>query len=94
MTVYLDLEGKPTPSNELSWYFIQGNGFVDGSMYCGSYATAEAAHKVWTPRKRDRERELKQGLQIVLGRTGQGEIWDRMMEQWGIPNDTAEGTGK
>lgn len=80
-TIYLEFEGEPTPITDLSWYFVLADGTVNGCMSAPGYPTAELAHASWTRLKRDRERELKVGLQIILGRHGRGELWDRMIAQ-------------
>jgi len=55
------------------WFLVKPCGCIDGSAIGGiRRPTAEAAHKLLTPLKRDRDRELKEGW-TVRGAT-QGEL--------------------
>jgi hypothetical protein len=65
------------------WFLVKPCGCIDGSAVGGvRYPTAEAAHALLTPRKRDRDREAKQGW-TVRGATR--EELDNLVEIFTTP---------
>lgn len=65
------------------WFLVKPCGCIDGSATGGTdRPTAESAHKLLTPRKRDRDREIKQGW-TVRGATR--EELDRIVELFTTP---------
>ncbi|MEK6310121.1 MAG: hypothetical protein V4737_08775 [Curtobacterium sp.] len=65
------------------WFLVRPCGCIDGSALGGlRHPTAEAAHKLLTPRQRDRDRETKQGW-TVRGATR--EELDKLLELFTTP---------
>ena len=60
------IDGKTYPLKSCFWVRYAPNGCAVGSLLGGLAATPEQAHAEFTPRKRDREREVRQGYRHEL----------------------------
>lgn len=65
LIVKLD-DGRPVPLKDCRWVRFDPTGCAVGSLMGTEAATVEQAHKEFTSRQRDRERELRSGYRHEL----------------------------
>ncbi|MGY1439475.1 hypothetical protein [Streptomyces reniochalinae] len=66
MKLLVEIEGQTHPLNRVFWVRYAPSGCAVGSLMGEHAASPEQAHKEFTSRQRDRERELRQGYRHEL----------------------------
>ena len=62
------------PLRACHWVLLDGNGCAHGSLLGDAHSRADDAHREFTPRQRDRDRQTRQGWRVELLT---GEQWDQ-----------------
>ncbi|MEU2789092.1 hypothetical protein [Streptomyces sp. NPDC007100] len=73
----VNLGGRTVPLKDCFWVLFNGDGCAEGSQLGRCAVDEEQAHKRFTPRQRDRDREIRQGYRVELVDRGQ---WRREAE--------------
>ncbi|MEU4502606.1 hypothetical protein [Streptomyces sp. NPDC024089] len=66
LMVQIDGQSTPVRLADCFWVLTDGQGCASGSMVGHSAATEEAARRDFTPRSRDRDRQIRQGWRVRL----------------------------
>lgn len=67
MNLLVDIDGQQHRLADCYWVRLNPDGCAFSSAWAGpSTATAELAHREFVPRKRDRDREIRQGWTVRL----------------------------
>jgi hypothetical protein len=66
MKLMVQIEDEIIPLAQCFWIRVDPTGCVYSSSHGDTALTADEVHKQFTPRQRDRDRELKQGWAIRL----------------------------
>jgi hypothetical protein len=70
----VELDGQAVPLADLFWVRYTPDGCATGSLHGDMASSEEQAHTEFTPRRRDRERETRQGYRHELVTK---DTWDR-----------------
>lgn len=74
MKLMVQIDDQILPLARCFWIWVAPNGCVCGSCHGDQALTADDAHKVFTTRQRDRDKELRQGWTVRLVTR---EQWDQ-----------------
>lgn len=66
MKLMVEIDGQTVPLADCFWIRVDVAGCTYSSMHGDQALTAEDAHREFTPRQRDRDRERRQGWSIHL----------------------------
>ena len=64
--ILVRLGGQTLPLRSCHWVLFDANDCAHASEYGDGATTAEQAHKNFTPRQRDRDRQTRQGFHVEL----------------------------
>jgi hypothetical protein len=65
-TLLVQIDGATMPLSSCHWVLFDPTGCASGSEYGDGAVSAEQAHKNFTPRQRDRDKQTRQGWRIDL----------------------------
>lgn len=66
MNLMVEIDGQTLPLRSCHWVLFGPNNCAYGSEYGDGATDAEQAHKNFTPRQRDRDRQTRQGYRVEL----------------------------